>query len=59
MGGWEVIADLNLSQTGEEKIITIDPKRGRYFRLEIFSTQNEMAKEASFSQFKVMDLLNK
>ena len=59
MGGWEVIADLNLSQTGEEKIITIDPKRGRYFRLEIFSTQNEMAKEASFSQFKVMDLINK
>ncbi len=59
MGGWEVIANLNLSQTGEEKIITIDPKRGRYFRLEIFSTQNEMAKEASFSQFKVMDLLNK
>ena len=56
MGGWEVIADLNLPITGVEKIITIEPKRGRYFRLEIFSTQDENAKEASFTQLKVLDV---
>ena len=59
MGGWEVIADLNLPKTGVEKIITIEPKRGRYFRLEIFTTQSEAAKEASFGKFKVLDTFNK
>jgi len=59
MGGWEIIADINLPASGNEKIITIDNKRGRYFRLEIFSTHDVLAKEASFSQFKVLDALNK
>ncbi len=59
MGGWEVIANINMHETGEEQIIDIDSKRGRYFRLEIFSTNNELAKEASFSQFKVIDISNK
>jgi hypothetical protein len=56
MGGWEVIADIKLPITGHEKIIVIDGKRGRYFRLEIFSTQDEAASEASFGEFKVIDI---
>ena len=56
MGGWEVIADIKLPITGQEKIITIDRKRGRYLRLEIFSTQDEAASEASFGEFKVIDI---
>jgi hypothetical protein len=56
MGGWEVIADIKLPITGNEKIIVIDGKRGRYFRLEIFSTQDEAASEASFGEFKVIDI---
>ena len=58
MGGWEVIANIEMSEKGDEKIISIDSKRGRYFRLEIFSTLSETAKEASFSQFKVIDVYN-
>ena len=56
MGGWEVIADIKLPIAGHEKIIVIDGKRGRYFRLEIFSTQDEAAGEASFGEFKVIDI---
>ena len=56
MGGWEVIADIKLPITGQEKIIAIDRKRGRYFRLEIFSTQDQAASEASFGEFKVLDI---
>ena len=56
MGGWEVIEDIKLPKTGQEKIIAIDGKRGRYFRLEIFSTQDEAASEASFGEFKVIDI---
>ena len=59
MGGWEIIADINLPESGDEKIINIEAKRGRYFRLEIFSTQDELAKEASFSQLKVLDVIEK
>ena len=59
MGGWEIIADIYLPASGNKKTITIDNKRGRYFRLEIFSTHDVLAKEASFSQFKVLDVLNK
>ena len=43
----------------DEKIINIEAKRGRYFRLEIFSTQDKLAKEASFSQLKVLDVIEK
>jgi len=56
MGGWEVIADIKLPITGQEKIIAIDGKRGRYFRLEILSTQDKAASEASFGEFKVIDI---
>ena len=35
-GGWEIIADINLHKSGDEKIINLEAKRGRYFRLEIF-----------------------
>ena len=59
MGGWEIIADINLPESGDEKIINIEAKRGRYFRLEIFSTQDELAKEASFSSLKVLDVIEK
>ena len=59
MGGWEIIADINLPESGDEKIINIEAKRGRYFRLEIFSTQDELAKEASFNQLKVLDVIDK
>lgn len=59
MGGWEVIANISLPKTGEEKIIVIEGKRGRYFRLEIFSTQEKFAKEASFGQFKVLDFFKR
>tara|TARA_Y100001934_G_scaffold16383_1_gene19633 strand:- start:335 stop:844 length:510 start_codon:yes stop_codon:yes gene_type:complete len=59
MGGWEIIADIDLPKSGDEKIINIEAKRGRYFRLEIFSTQDELAKEASFSQLKVLDVIEK
>ena len=43
----------------DEKIINIEAKRGRYFRLEIFSTQDELATEASFSQLKVLDVIER
>ena len=59
MGGWEIIADINLPESGDEKIINIEAKRGRYFRLEIFSTQDKLAKKASFSQLKVLDVTEK
>ena len=59
MGGWEIIADINLPESGDEKTINIEAKRGRYFRLEIFSTQDELAKEASFNQLKVLDVIDK
>ena len=59
MGGWEIIADIDLPESGDEKIINIEAKRGRYFRLEIFSTQDELAKEASFSSLKVLDVIEK
>ena len=32
MGGWEVIAEIKLPENGEEKIISFEGKRGRYFR---------------------------
>ena len=59
MGGWEVIEDIKLPKTGKEKIIAIDGKRGRYFRLEIFSTQDKSAREETFAKFKVFDVYKK
>ena len=59
MGGWEILVDTDLPETGDEKFITIDAKRGRYFRLEIFSTHDQLATEASFNQLKVVDVNDK
>ncbi|MAU28550.1 MAG: hypothetical protein CMJ07_05125 [Pelagibacterales bacterium] len=59
MGGWEILAEIDLPETGDEKYITVDAKRGRYFRLEIFSTHDQLATEASFNQFKVVDVNDK
>ena len=56
MGGWEVIAEIKLPQNGEEKFITLEGKRGRYFRLEIFSSQDKSSSKVTFGKFKVFDV---
>ena len=48
-----------MQKISKNEIINIEAKRGRYFRLEIFSTQDKLAKEASFSQLKVLDVREK
>ena len=59
MGGWEVIAEIKLPESGEEKIISFDGKRGRYFRLEIFSAQDNTASNVTFGKLKVFDFYSK
>ena len=59
MGGWEVIAEIKLPENGEEKIISFEGKRGRYFRLEIFSSQDKTASNVTFSKFKIFDSYTK
>ena len=59
MGGWEVIAEINLPESGEEKIFSFEGKRGRYFRLEIFSAQDNTASNVTFGKLKVFDFYSK
>ena len=59
MGGWEVIAEIKLPESGEEKIISFEGKRGRYFRLEIFSAQDKSASNVTFSKLKIFDSYTK
>jgi hypothetical protein len=59
MGGWEVIAEIKLPENGEEKIISFEGKRGRYFRLEIFSAQDKSASNVTFSKLKIFDSYTK
>ena len=56
MGGWEVIAEIRLPPNGEEKFIVLEGKRGRYFRLEIFSSQDKSSSKVTFGKFKVFDV---
>tara|TARA_B110000444_G_scaffold197421_1_gene188304 strand:- start:109 stop:615 length:507 start_codon:yes stop_codon:yes gene_type:complete len=58
MGGWEEIAEIKLPSNGEEKIISLEGKRGRYFRLEIFSAQDITSNNVTFGKFKVLDIYN-
>ncbi len=57
MGGWVELVELELPANGEEYFIKVNPYRGRYFRLEIFSTHGIHAKEVSLKNFSVYDVV--
>lgn len=59
MGGWVELVEIELPKDGKETIIKIEPTRGRYFRLEIFSTHGSSPTEVSLSSFSVYNKMEK
>ena len=59
MGGWVELVEIELPADGLQQIIKIEPARGRYFRLEIFSTHGSSPTEVSISNFSVYDTMEK
>ncbi len=54
MGGWIEIERVYLPANGDEKVISFDGMRGRYFRIEIFSNfGSDMS--TSLGSFKILD----
>ena len=56
MGGWIEIERLLFSSNGEEKVISFEGMRGRYFRIEIFSNFGSDT-SISLGSFQVLDKL--
>ena len=59
MGGWVELVEIELPADGLQQVIKIEPARGRYFRLEIFSTHGSSPTEVSISNFSVYDTMEK
>ena len=57
MGGWVELIEVELPENGEEYFIRVNRNRGRYFRLEKFSTHGIHAKEVSLKNFSVFDVV--
>ena len=59
MGGWVELVEIELPADGLQQLIKIEPARGRYFRLEIFSTHGSSPTEVSISNFSVYDIMER
>ena len=59
MGGWVELVEIELPADGLQQVIKIEPARGRFFRLEIFSTHGSSPTEVSISNFSVYDKMEK